>query len=312
MSETYKNEDAVWIEVAMDDAAEKAADPKRRKNRKNRIGASWAGQECDRKIWFNLRHASPPEKHGARTLRLFAVGHEREEEILADLSRICDLSTHDENGKQHSVSLADGWLFGYMDGYIHKGLPTHPHEQLVVEIKTGNAADYRKLTREGVRKAKPLHWQQMQLYLAGTEARKALYIFEERDKLKRYFEIVHADNEAADRLIKNCQDIALDDTMPHPVSYTPDAFSCKFCDHKSICHKLDDAVPPERTCRSCAHASLVSGGRVICSRPGASGANLSFDEQIAGCSHHFWHPELWQDDASRIEENGNTTPLEED
>ena len=67
------------------------------------------------------------------------------------------------------------------------------------------------------------------------------------------------------------------DELPARVSESPNAFECKWCDFRSICH---ERAPVEKNCRTCRHARPVEGPQWHCT---LHDELLSPDKQAVGC-----------------------------
>ncbi|TLG71837.1 hypothetical protein [Methylocystis sp. B8] len=130
------------------------------------LGASIIGEECESKLWYGFRWAMTPEQFDGRMLRLFQTGHHEEARMIDDLRR-ASLEVWDrdsDTGEQFGVSDVGGYFRGHADGFLVGVIeaPTTPH---LFEAKTHNTKSFAKLKAEGVCKAKPLHYAQMQVYM---------------------------------------------------------------------------------------------------------------------------------------------------
>ena len=139
-------------------------------DRSNRahLGCSIIGRTCERQIWYSWRWALIPNFDG-RILRLFRRGHEEEPNVEKDL-RLIGLTVYTEDnrtGKQFGVKTLGNHLRGSLDGII-KGFKGDPKEWHVLEIKTSGSKPFTKLIKDLVKKAKPEHYAQMQLYMRLT------------------------------------------------------------------------------------------------------------------------------------------------
>src|ERR1700744_3897651 len=79
------------------------------------------GHECDRKLWFDFRRASPAEQIEGRKLRIFDTGDIEERRILDDLRAIgCTISN-----EQERVRFVGGHVRGKIDAEA-LGVPEAP------------------------------------------------------------------------------------------------------------------------------------------------------------------------------------------
>ena len=106
----------------------------------------------------------------------------------------------------------------------------------VLEFKTHNAKSFADLQKNGVAKSKPVHYAQMQLYMALTGMTRAMYLAVNRDNDELYSERVNADADEAKRLIEKAERIIFAPEPPPGVSTKPDWYECKMCDHYDLCH----------------------------------------------------------------------------
>lgn len=250
------------------------------------LGASLIGGPCDRAIWYSFRWATRA-RHAGRLLRLFDTGHLAEARFVADLRRIGVTvhETDDATGRQWTLRDDSGHFGGSMDG-VAIGFPEAPKAWHVCEFKTHSAKSFTALAKDGVEKAKPLHWTQMQAYmhLAGIE--RAFYLAVNKDTDALYQERIRYDAEAGLRIVARAQRIISSPTPPERISTDPAWFQCRFCDHAEACH--GDAVP-ERHCRSCLHSTPAAAGEWVCER---QRMKIDADQQRAGCSAHLFIPAL--------------------
>lgn len=280
---------------AIDAATLKAAEDGLRPH----LGASLIGTSCARALWYTFRWCTPGQ-HEARMLRLFARGH-REEDNLAALLKSAGIrvvQVDHYNGKQYSFSAIGGHFGGSMDGAC-VGVPDAPKAWHVLEFKTSGAKAFNQLAAHGVKSAKPLHWAQMQMYMAWTGMERALYMAVCKDDDRLHLERIDADKEAAKALVEKAQRIITASEPPEGISTDASYFECKFCDHQAICHGTAAPIP---TCRSCAHATpeLDGNARWSCAR---HGKNLTVPEQKQGCQAHRVIPILLRNWAEVVDAN---------
>lgn len=268
------------------DAIEAAQD---RQNR-GHLGCSIIGRECEREVWYIWRWAKSPDFPG-RILRLFRRGHEEEPNVVKDL-RALGSEVHDADpntGQQFRISDLGGHLGGSLDGAI-SNVPGFHKTWMVLEIKTSGAKPFAKLVKDGVKKTKPEHFTQMQLYMRGTGMRKALYLSVCKDNDAIHTEVVDFDQAEADAAIAKARGIVEATKPPAKISDHPSWWKCKMCDHKPHCQG-DQA--PEVNCRTCVHATPEMdedrAGLWTCSK---HGKGLNQAEQREGCEEHLFIPGL--------------------
>lgn len=267
--------------------------------RRNHLGASQIGKECDRAIWYGFRWATEPSFRG-RMLRLFDTGNKEEARLVADL-RAVGVEVHEFEGgtrQQFRVSDIGGHFGGSMDGAARGFQESKAWH--VLEFKTSNAKGFEKLRKEGVEKAKPQHFTQMQIYMHLTGMERAYYLVVCKDTDDIHGERVRYHAPTAWRAIERARRIIQSDTAPPRISDNPEHPECRWCDHRAVCH---EGALPVVSCRSCIHATpeMDGDGRWSCARGVDS---LTPAAQRAGCPDHLYLPTMtpWQPmDASEAE-----------
>jgi len=215
-----------------------------------------------------------------------------EPRMAADLSQIgCEVHILDPaTQEQFEVSFADGHGGGHMDGCV-LGLPEAPKTWHVLEEKTHNARNFRKLQKEGVQQHKPVHWAQMQIYMRLTGMDRALYLAVNKDTDDLYAERVHLDKESADSYLKRASRIVHANKPPVGGGGSPDADECKYCHFVNLCHgnPAGVACPCVISCRSCVFAKPEPGGLWTC---GVKEKTIGKFDQLRACEQHVFAPGL--------------------
>jgi hypothetical protein len=258
-----------------------------REERRAHLGASILGRECRRALWLAFRWSDEPVTDG-RIFRLFRRGQLEEAQFVRDL-RAAGVTVHDvdEHGQQFRFADVGGHVGGSMDGAV-LGLPEAPKTWHVAEFKTAGAKPFADLVRHGVEKSKPEHWAQMQLYMHWSGMERAYYLAVCKDTDELHGERVRYDKAAAEALVAKARAIV---TAPEPlerISEKPDAFVCKFCNARAVCHEKRIPAP---SCRTCVHATpeLDGDARWSCA---FRRCDLTLAEQRVGCPDHVYVPQL--------------------
>jgi hypothetical protein len=265
------------------------------------LGASLIGRSCERQLWYTFRWAKRASFEG-RMLRLFARG-QREEDALVNLLRNAGITVHAVDPATGSqFRFGSGHFSGSMDGAC-LGLPEAPKTWHVLEFKTHGKKSFDTLESQGVRKAKPEHWAQMQCYMAWTGMERALYVSVCKDDDRLHLERVDFDKEATDKLFERAERIINASEPPQRIG---DAswYECKWCDYKDICHGTDAPLP---TCRSCAHSTPEKAGYWSCARNGHN--EIPINSQKQGCEGHRYIPAMlhWAEVAQASHEDNWVT-----
>jgi hypothetical protein len=265
-----------------------------------RLGGSQIGAECDRAIWYGFRWAYPPESFSGRMLRLFETGQVYERRLLDELRR-AGVSVY---GDQDELSALGGHFVAKIDGRALR-VPDAPKAEHLVEIKTHNEKSFKALVKDGVAKAKPQHFAQMQTYMHVFSLQRALYVAVNKNDDTLYVERVAYDIDEAVRLMARAERIIRADRPPPKLHDDPTskmASACGYCPARSICH---EGAFADRSCRTCIHSTALVdgfGGQWHCARWDKT---LDAREQAMGCDKHLYIPDLVpgeQDNADAVGE----------
>lgn len=244
------------------------------------LGASLIGQSCGLKLWFSFRWFKKPS-FDARMQRLFNRGHLEEARFIALLLAAgIQVYQQDENGKQFRISDCSGHFGGSGDGII-VGCPDLPlNVRALSEFKTHNDKSFTKLTKEGVRSAKPEHYVQMQIYMHKMNLNYALYLAVNKNDDSLHGEIIVRDDVTALKYIDRAENIIFCETVPSKYSMSQAHFVCKICDYKNICHNRQSF---EKNCRTCMFGKPVKDSKWQCDLH-----NKTIDEyeQFNGCDRY--------------------------
>jgi len=247
------------------------------------LGCSMAGHPCDRWLWLSFRWAVR-QKIPGRTLRIFRRGQDEEATFVRDL-RMIGVDIHETGIRQRRISF--GWhTGGSIDGIIEGGVPGAERKRHIAEFKTMNTKNFAKLSKEGVEKAQPTHFVQMQLYMLATGIDRALYVVVNKDDDSLYSERVRFDATVAEKYRDRMIRIAQTERMPPPISTDPSWFQCKFCPAYEFCH--DYQLTKQTNCRTCAHATPRENDW-HCARWDDA---IPVEAQRSGCRSHVLHPDL--------------------
>lgn len=266
-------------------AAIDAAHEARREPPRGYLGASVLGHPCDRFLWLSFRWAVVEDFDG-RMLRLFRRGHMEEVTAVADLEAAgCVLSHTGEN--QARVTLA-GHVYGHADGIIESGVPEAPKTRHLFECKTHSLKSFDGLLKDGLRKSKPMHWAQMQVYMHGLGLTRGLYYAVCKDNDNLYIERIEYERNASKAFIERGERITTSARMPEPLAGGgPSWYQCKFCPAYSHCW---EGKPVERkSCRTCQFAVARHDGAWRCA---SWDSVIPLDAQREGCDRFAMRQDL--------------------
>lgn len=265
------------------------AHEQRKEKPRPHMGCSTLGHPCDRWLWLSFRWAVQPTFPG-RILRLFRRGQNEEPVIVSDL-RAIGVDIRATGASQSRVDLGCH-VSGSVDGIIEHGLPEAPKTRHVAEFKTHSLKSFDDMVKHGVQKSKPMHYVQMQLYMAGLEIDRAFYLALCKNDDRLYTERIQYDEAVATKYMERGHRLALADRMPEPISTDSTWYQCKFCDAHEFCH--GNKTTKHVNCRTCAHSTAKNDSTWRCERHDADGIPIEWQHQ--GCDSHVLHPDLvpWQ------------------
>jgi len=216
------------------------------------LGASVVGHECDRYLWYGFRWCVKPEFDG-RMYRLFNRGHLEEKRFVEELRGIgCIVHGDDE---QVEVTAIGGHFSGHMDG-VAIGVPEAPKTYHVLEFKTHSDKSFNGVKNDGVKKSKPMHYAQMQVYMGLGKLDRALYLAVNKDNDELYSERIEYSSAEFKAIMVRVERIIASVNPPERMATRRDDWRCKFCEAKDLCFGGDMVLPlPAVTCRTCCHAT---------------------------------------------------------
>lgn len=277
-------------------AADRALEELKSKDpRREYLGMSQVGDECDRFLWYSFRYAFT-ERYDAITLKRFLDGHSSED-VQAERLRMVkgiELETiHPVTKQQFRYTDHDGHFSGHCDGKI-TGILQAPKKKHIWEAKAvgdKKLAEFRKIKgelgeKDTLKKWNFTYYVQAQLYMhyEGTD-RHYLTVstpgVRDWDSCRTEYDHGFAVKQKARaaQIIKSQEPLT-------KVSEKPDWWRCKSCPAKAICH---EGEMPDRSCRTCLHSTAIAGGTWHCDR---WGKELTPEGQQAGCPAHKYLPPL--------------------
>ena len=256
------------------------------------LGASIIGKECSRALWYDFRWAAR-ESFDGRMYRLFQSGFVEEPRLVADLRSIGAevYDVNPANGKQFGFSDHGGHMRGHMDGCA-RNIPGGGLKWHVLEFKTHSAKSFADLKRNGVKKAKPQHYDQMTWYMGQTGMDRALYLAKNKDTDELYSERLEFDLVRYQQIDTKARAVIFGAEPPPKLSQDPSYYVCKFCTHRDVCH---GGRVPAVSCRTCVHATpeREGDGRWSCAQvPDTNINSIPIHVQRAGCPTHLPLPFL--------------------
>jgi hypothetical protein len=220
--------------LAINSLLDAAALVEEREARREYLGASQIGSECERRIQYDWQCDST---HPARTKRIFARGHAFEDITVRALLQAGFRVERDTPATRFDA--VDGDFRGHADGIIRAGPPVLQYPCLW-EHKALGAAGWRKIEKDGLRKDYPQYYDQCQIYMAYLDLtdNPALFTAVNSDTC----EILHlavpydavAAQAASDKAAKIIKATRAGELLGRIAKEETD-WRCKMCSHKERC-----------------------------------------------------------------------------
>lgn len=270
---------------------ERSAGPRHR----SYLGASEIGEPCPRRLWYSLRNASDGEAIEGRVYRLFETGHREEARLIENLRAIgCTVWDRDPaTGQQFRYTALDGHLSCGLDGVV-LGVPEAPQTPHLLECKSSNRKNFAALQKDGVEKAKPVHFAQMQMCMGLADLTRALYLVVCKDDDSIYAERVNFNAAVFKALMEKAAFVVRSESPPDKISSNAGVPPCLFCPFRALCQGPQHAMP-RTNCRTCVHAAPGSGGAWACAN------NKPEVAAGMGCDEHILIPGLLEGWATPID-----------
>lgn len=211
--------------------------------RREYIGASAVGGECERKVQFEFAGAPKESDFKPLTLRKFDFGHMGEELARAwfNDAGFKLASTNPRTGRIYGFEQLDGRFKGHVDGVFLDG-PTvagvgYP---CLWEAKSVGAKTYRELAKDGLKKARPGYYSQVQVYMAYLQLTEhpAIFTVTNLDSGEQLHLLIEFDAEEAqrmtDRAVRIVSSTDAGDLLPRAFN-SADHFICKGCFFAARC-----------------------------------------------------------------------------
>lgn len=211
------------------------------------LGASRVGESCLRRLQYEYFNAPKDKPFEGRILRIFHRGHQGEEWMIRWLRMAgFDLRTEKADGGQFGFVAAGGKLRGHADGVFAGGPEEFGPWPRLWECKCLGAKGFGKLEKDGLKKAYPVYYAQVQLYMAYFQLtdNPTLFTALNADSMEIYAESVSFDGahaqEMSDRAVRVLAACAAGELLPR-VAQREDWFECKWCDYARRCWDGDGA-----------------------------------------------------------------------
>jgi hypothetical protein len=206
------------------------------------LGGSRLGVSCSRALQYEFFNTPKDEgkDFNGKTYRIFQVGHVMED-IAVQWFRAAgfDLRNQKPDGKQFGFSIAGGQIAGHIDG-VFCGGPDTLRYPCLWECKTMNHKKWNQVSKEKLRKANPVYFAQVQIYMAYMDLtdNPAIFTAINKDTQDLYHEAIPFDPEHSQKISDKGANIIsacrAGEMLPR-IATSPDFFECKYCSWSSRC-----------------------------------------------------------------------------
>lgn len=213
--------------------------------RRQYLGASAIGRECERALWYGVQPGVPREEWNAASLKRFEDGH-RSEAVLIERLRMLpgiELHTQDDQGNQYGFEDYGGRFAGHVDGLI-RGILQAPSTEHIFEAKAVNEkkfAEFLKLKdsvgeKETLKNWDYTYWAQAQVYMGYFDLTRHYLVVMTPGARDHASCRTEFDREGFVMLREKARRILAATEPPARISERPEFFKCKFCEFREVCH----------------------------------------------------------------------------
>lgn len=200
------------------------------------LGGSALGKECLRQLQWDWRR---PAAVKGQTRGIFARGHWAEGFTAA--SMIAAGFRMLREGDALSFAQLDGRFRGHADGLILSGPAIEGVSYPCLwEHKCLGEKGWSKVGKDGLKRAYPTYYAQVQIYMAylGLTDHPTIFTAVNANTMERLHLLVPFDAETAqewsDKAVQVLQADAAGEVLPRAAA-SPDDWRCRFCSHKTEC-----------------------------------------------------------------------------
>lgn len=201
-------------------------------NPRGYIGCSVIGHECDRYIWLNKYGKQLKYEIPFRLGRIFERGNLEEERIFSSIKKLSCVELISTQ-----LSFANSILQGSCDGVIKD----KQGNQYILELKTMNDGNFKRLKKHGLSKSNATYWSQCQAYmhlaieLLLLDFKGVLFLAVNKNDESMYEELIEYDPLVGEGLVAKAKRIDGLEEMPDGIfsaEKKPQAcFNCSFHKH---------------------------------------------------------------------------------
>lgn len=212
--------------------------------RRQYVGASGIGEECERKLQFEFAGAPKETDFKPLTLRKFDFGHMGEELARCWFQDAGFLLTqkNQRTGERFRFVQMDGQFSGEPDGVFVGGPEieglTYP---AMWEHKFVGAKTYKEITRDGLKRARPKYWSQIHTCMAYLGLAQTIFTVTNADSGEQAHIVYDIDPVEAqrmtDRAVRIIESTRASELLPRAYAKA-DHFECKWCPFTKRCWSM--------------------------------------------------------------------------
>lgn len=206
--------------------------------KRNYIGASTIGHQCDRKIW--LDYMGEEAEYPPKTLLNFEIGKSLEKMILGVLSECEDFEVEVGTESNNYLECSDKDIPEFK-GHVDAILKTPFEKKIILEIKTTKDSGFSRLMHKDLNKAGLKNWNmgyytQLQSYMGMMNVPRAILIVINKDNSELYEEIIFFNAMFYEGIKAKARQILEAQTIPEKINKSPLFTICHNCKYKRKCH----------------------------------------------------------------------------
>lgn len=207
-----------------------AAILKKEEKKRDYLGTSTIGVECDRALWYSFH--KPKDVDQAKVKRIFSVGHKLEDLMIEWLKMAgLTLYTHDSKGEQ--FGFVDGVVAGHCDGVV-LGVPFAEKIPHLLEFKTANDFRWKAFVKDGFCSDEK-YKTQIHIYMHKLKLERCLAVILNKNTQEMHYEIIQSDDFHAISMISRGKEIVEMESEPARKYPSKSFFRCQYCNYKSEC-----------------------------------------------------------------------------
>lgn len=254
------------------------------------LSMSAIGKECTRSLFYSFRWCSV-KIISVQKERIFERGNLEEKRIISSLTqngmtvfrKDGDLQipmTGDVGETQEELTACHGHVHGHPDGRV-LGVIESPKTVHLLEMKALKESYFKKMAKEGLKRAFPTYYGQITRYMAVMKLDRTLFVTTNKNNEERDYQRYEFDKSHNEELERKEFSIVSAESPEQFEKFSRAYIECKWCEHYDVCH---NEIAPVISCRSCKYCDLATGGKWLCSL--RDNKELSTKEQEKACNSY--------------------------